>query len=213
MSKERLGPAQGCVQWRSQYGKEPEEEAAERCSNRDKGFSDDIFYFELSSLLKKVYAGRVVSSLTEKLLAGTKLIVKNFTTGEDVSVILDENGGFEFDGLPGSTYELAYQRDEVEEVLLVKTVEDLVTLGYENLGIFTIQELLSIKIDDEHGEIEINGEVYARISDGGKFVSEQGNTLTNIEMMDFLSSNMSRNNLEINQTIYKVGIDGKTYAQ
>ena len=183
------------------------------CSNRDKGFSDDIFYFELSSLLKKVYAGRVVSSLTEKLLAGTELIVKNFTTGEDVSVILDENGGFEFDGLPGSTYELAYQRDEVEEVLLVKTVEDLVTLGYENLGIFTIQELLSIKIDDEHGEIEINGEVYARISDGGKFVSEQGNTLTNIEMMDFLSSNMSRNNLEINQTIYKVGIDGKTYAQ
>jgi len=183
------------------------------CSNRDKGFSDDIFYFELSSLLKKVYAGRVESSLSEKLLAGTELIVRNFTTGEDVSVTLDENGGFEFDVLPGATYELAYQRDKIEEVLLVKTVEDIVTEGYENLGVFTIQEVLSINVDDEHGEIEINGEMYARVSDDGKFVSEQGDTLTNIEMMDFLSSNMIRNNLEINQTMYNVGIDGKTYAQ
>lgn len=192
---------------------EEADESGYFCSNRDKGFSDDIFYFELASLLKKVYAGKIESSLSGKLLAGTKLIVRNFTTGKNVSLILDENGGFEFDGLPGATYELAYQRDEVEEVLLVKDVEDVVTEGYEDLGIFTIQEELSINIDEEHGEIEINGEMYRRISDDGKFISEQGEILTNIEMMDFLSSNMVRNTLKINQTIYKVGIDGKTYVQ
>lgn len=151
--------------------------------------------------------------MSGKLLAGTKLIVRNFTTGKNVSLILDKNGGFEFDGLPGATYELAYQRDEIEEVLLVKDVEDVITEGYEDLGIFTIQEELSINIDEEHGEIEINGEMYRRISADGKFISEQGDTLTNIEMMDYLSTNMTGNSLEFNNSMYKIGIDGETYVQ
>ena len=181
------------------------------CSNRDKGFSDDIFYFELSNMLQKVYAGRVESSLPEKSLAGGEVIVRDLATGEEINLILDENGEFEFDAIPGTTYELAYVKGDVEEILAIKTVEDTVSLAYENLGIFTIQERLAINIDNDREEIDINGDIYKRFNEDGRFISEQGDTLTNIDMMDLLSNNIEGNSLELNNSIYKANTEGTGY--
>jgi len=178
------------------------------CSNREKGFSDDIFYFEINNTIQKVYAGRIVSSISEKSLAGTELIVRNLTSGEEISLILDENGGFEFDAEAGVTYELAYQKEDVEEILAVKTVEDVVDLEYENLGIFTIHERLAVNVYDDTDELDIDGNIYKRFGEDGKFLSEQGDTLSNIQMMDLLTSKLDGNSIEFNGNFYS--LDEKT---
>ncbi len=182
------------------------------CSNRDKGYSDDIFYFEINNLMNKIYAGRIESSLPDKSLAGNKLIVRNLDTGEEQTLILDENGEFEFDVEPGATYELAYQKEDVEEIIAVKTVEEVIAEEYENLGIFTIHERLAVNVYDDGNEIEINDALYKRFGEDGKFVSEQGDTLTNIEMMDFLSRNLDGNDIELNNDLYQLNDDDESYS-
>ncbi|MFK7757395.1 MAG: OmpA family protein [Flavobacteriales bacterium] len=183
------------------------------CSNRDRGFSDDIFYFEVNNPLRKIYAGLIESSLPENSLAGNTLIVRNLDTDEEFPIILDDEGKFEFEALPGNTYELAYQKEDVEEILLVKTVEETVEEEFENLGIFTIQERLDVTISDDGNELEINDKLFKRFGEDGMFITEQGDSLSEIDIMDLLTKNLNGNDIELNNALYKLNPETKSYVQ
>jgi len=118
------------------------------CTNRERGFADNVFYFEINNLLRKILAGRIKSSLPEKSLAGTELIIRNKETLEEEVVTLDDTGEFEFNGEAGQSYELAYQKEDVEEILGTKSVEAVISSEYENAS--------SSSNENENEEMEIS---------------------------------------------------------
>ena len=181
------------------------------CTNRERGFADNVFYFEINNLLRKILAGRIKSSLPEKSLAGTELIIRNKETLEEEVVTLDDTGEFEFNGEAGQSYELAYQKEDVEEILGTKSVEAVISSEYENLGVFTIYERMDITVYDDKNEVVINDVMYKRFQEEGEFISEKGDTLSNTEMMDIVTHNFEDNDVSLNDHVFNYNEETNEY--
>jgi len=182
------------------------------CSNRDRGFSDNIYYFEINNLLQKILAGRIESSLPDKSLAGTELIIRNTSTGEEESIFLDDTGEFEFTAKAGDTYELAYQKEDSEEILTTRNVEAVIAEEFENLGVFTIYERMDITTYDDSDSLMINDIMYKRFGEDGKFISEQGDTLSSHSMMEMIAKNQEGNDVELNNELFNYDEETESYT-
>jgi len=182
------------------------------CSNREKEFSDNIYYFEINNLLEKRIAGIIESSLPDRILAGTELIIRNVNTGEEESIILDETGEFEFTAEAGESYELAYQKEDSEEILGTKEIEKVISEDFENIGVFTIYERMQILANNDSDSLIINDVMYKRFSEDNRFISENQDTLSNTMMAELIARNTQKNDIEINDELFNYDEETDTYT-